>query len=246
MIVRYNRKTSPKVIGGHVQRKNNHKKTARLGYVVDRVSPSRGFIHVVSKKEIHDFFEIIPDWFEISEGIESIFLAGEDEYTDGYYRHFTNDDTGCIWLCAWPKDLWIEHTDCYYQEHSWIFEILGVVCESTEKEVESEALSSCENNISVKEQAESALDTELIDESLDKTERQKKTEIIWTCYFTPLQAKAFTLMHVFLHELGHHVDKLRSPKQNRMRGGEEFAENYAKRRFFELWNDYETKFGLVR
>jgi hypothetical protein len=240
----YNRKTSPKVIGGSVQRKNNHKITARLGYVVDRVSPGRGFVHVVSKKDIHDFSDIIPDWFKISEGIESVFLASEDEYTDGYYRHFSNAKTGCIWLCAWPKDLWIEHSDNYYHEHSWIFKILGVVCERSEKELEPENASVKKISVQPEDQVESELNG--IEEPSMTIEQTKETEIVWTCYFTQKQAKAFTLLHIFLHELGHHVDKLRSRKQDRMTGGEEFAENYAKRRFYELWNDYLSKFGLVR
>jgi hypothetical protein len=242
----YNRKTSPKVIGGHVQRKNNYKKTARLGYVVDRVSPGRGFVHVVSKKDIHDFADIIPDWIDISEGIESVFLASENEYTDGYYRHFSQEESGCIWLCAWPKDLWIEHSDDYYQEHSWIFAILGVVSQSSVEEVETEPSIDSETNDCGNEPVEEEIDMESIEQASEKIEKLKETEIIWTCYFTPLQAKAYMLMHVFLHELGHHVDKLRSKKQNRMLGGEEFAENYAKRRFHELWDDYVIKFGLVR
>ena len=221
----YNRKTSPKVIGGHVQRKNNHTKTARLGYVVDRVRPSRGYIHVVSKKEIHDFTDIIPDWEKVSEGIESIFLDQEDEYTDGYYRHFENEGTGVIWLCAWPKDLWVEHSEAYYQEHKWILDSLGVLCEKSEKEREIE--SPKESNV----------------EESELEEHQTEPEIIWTCYFTLQQAKAFTLMHIFLHELGHHVDKLRSKKKNIIRGGEPFAESYANRRFHELWSSYVELFG---
>ena len=216
----YNRKTSPKVIGGHVQRKNNHTRTARLGYVVDRVRPNRGYVHVVSKKEIHDFTDIIPDWAKVCEGIESIFLDQGDEYTDGYYRHYENDGTGVIWLCAWSKDLWVEHSEVYYQEHKWILEILGVVCEKSEKKQEYD-----------------------MSKVASSEEHEVEPEIIWTCYFTLQQAKAFMLMHIFLHELGHHIDKLRSKKKNIIRGGEVFAENYANRRFHELWGSYVELFG---
>ena len=98
----FNRKTSPKVIGGLVQRKNNHKPTAAEGYVVDRIRPGKGYKHVVSKKDIHDFTDLIPDWGEISVGIESIILDSGDEFTDGYYRHYNREGTGVIWLSAWP------------------------------------------------------------------------------------------------------------------------------------------------
>ncbi len=65
----------------------------------------------------------------------------------------------------------------------------------------------------------------------------------WCCHFTESQAKAFLLLHIFLHELGHHVDKLRSKNQNIMRGGEEFAESYANQTFKEIWPLYLEKFG---
>ncbi|MBV1907940.1 MAG: hypothetical protein KUG78_01380 [Kangiellaceae bacterium] len=207
----YNRKTSPKVIGGHVQRKNNHQKTAQQGYVVDRVKPSRGFIHVLSKRDIHDFVEMLPDWIDISVGIEAIFLASENEYSDAYYKHYSKEGTGVIWLCAWQKGLWIEYSDHYFQEHRWLFDTLGVICQWDDKQ------------------------------SIGADSEQQDS--YWTCYFTLAQAKAFMLMHVFLHELGHHVDKQRSRKSDRMVGGERFAEEYANRRFKEIWPRYIAFFG---
>jgi len=209
MQVRYNRKTSPKVIGGQVLRKNNHVKTARLGYVVDRRRPGKGFMHVLRKKDIHDFVELIPDWNEISEGIESIVLDSGDECTDGVYHHFHTENTGIIYLSAWQKELWREFNDDYFQEHRWIFNALNVTIESKTHRIES----------------------------------SDKQEIIWHCYFTESQAKAYTLMHVFLHELGHHIDRLSSCNQNACNRGEVFAEHYAVRRFHELWPSYLRRFG---
>ena len=198
----YNRKTSPKVIGGHVQRKNNHVKTARLGYVVDRLSPDKGYSHVVSKKDIHEFTDLISDWPRVSNGLESIILDSGDYDYDGLYSHYRQDDTGTIWLSAWQLDLWVEFSDEYFQEHQWLFKILGVV----------------------------------FDRKIDPEDNG----IFWFCYFTEAQAKAFMLMHIFLHELGHHVDKFRSKKNS---SGEVFAENYANRRFYELWPAYINHFG---
>ena len=74
MNVRINRKTTPKVKMGVIQKKNNHAITAREGYVVDRVRPYKGFKHVIIKKEIHDFIDLIHDWETIGVGIESIIL----------------------------------------------------------------------------------------------------------------------------------------------------------------------------
>lgn len=199
----YNRKTSPKVIGGHVQRKNNHTRTARLGFVVDRVRPDRGYRHVVSKKDIHDFVNLIPDWSCISEGLDSIILDSGDYDYDGLYSHYRQDDTGTIWLSAWQEELWVELNNNYFNEHQWLLKILGVV---TEKKVDAE-----------------------------------NEDVYWLCYFSEAQAKAFMLMHIFLHELGHHVGKFRSKKRNS--SGEVFAENYANRRFHQLWPAYIDWFG---
>ena len=195
----YNRKTSPKVIGGLVQRKNNHSKTARNGYVVDRKRAGKGYRHVLKKKDIHDFTDIIPNWEVICEGIESVILDTGDEFIDGLYRHYSYEDTGVIWLSAWREDLWVEFNDVYFNQHKWHFDMLGVVYE--------------------------------------------KKEELWNCHFTEAQAKGFMLLHIFLHELGHHVDKLRSKKKNIISGGEEFAENYANQTLTEIWPDYCAKFG---
>ncbi len=195
----YNRKTSPKVIGGQVLRKNNHRPTAREGYVVDRIRASKGFKHVLTKKDVHDFTDLIPEWDIASLGIESIVLDSGDGYADGYYKHYNREDTGIIWLSAWPKELWLECNREYFDDHKWHFDKLGVTYQDNEEDV--------------------------------------------ICYFTNSTAKAFMLMHVFLHELGHHVDKLRSKNQNIMRGGEEFAENFANEKFDDIWPKYISKFG---
>lgn len=195
----YNRKTSPRVIGGLVQRKNNCVKTARLGYVVDRKRAGKGYKHVLKKKDIHDFTDLVPEWGNISTGIESIVLDAGNELRDGLYKHYSNEGTGVIWLSAWPKELCVYVNDDYYNDHRWHLEMLGVIYE-------------------------------------------KKIDA-WCCHFTESQAKAFMLLHIFLHELGHHIDKMSSYKQNVMRGGEDFAESYANRTAMEIWPAYIKKLG---
>ena len=200
MVKGYNRKTSPKVIGGLVQRKNNHTKTARIGYVVDRVPAGKGFVHVMKKKDIHDFTDIIPNWQNVCDGIESIVLDQGDDYVDGLYRHYSYEGTGIIWLSAWSEQLWVDFSEEYFEEHKWHFDKLGI-----------------------------------------NYNKNKKGD--WSCHFTKSQAKAFMLLHIFLHELGHHIDKMRSKNQSIMRGGEEFAEKYANDMFEKVYPDYVVKFG---
>jgi hypothetical protein len=66
------------------------------------------------------------------------------------------------------------------------------------------------------------------------------------CRFTLDQARAFLLLHVFLHELGHHVDRMESKAQSATRRGEPFAESYANRMAATLWPRYLRTFGDPR
>lgn len=66
------------------------------------------------------------------------------------------------------------------------------------------------------------------------------------CRFTLPQAKAFLLLHVFLHELGHHVDRMTSKAQAAMPRGEPFAEAYAHELCAQIWPNYVRLFGDPR
>jgi len=66
------------------------------------------------------------------------------------------------------------------------------------------------------------------------------------CRFTLNQAKAFLLLHVFLHELGHHVDRMGSKTQQFSRRGEPFAEHYANDLCSQIWPAYVRIFGDPR
>jgi hypothetical protein len=66
------------------------------------------------------------------------------------------------------------------------------------------------------------------------------------CRFTLAQAKAFTLLHIFLHELGHHVDRMQSKSQKLSRRGEPFAERYANDMAKQIWPAYIKLFGDPR
>jgi hypothetical protein len=62
----------------------------------------------------------------------------------------------------------------------------------------------------------------------------------YLCKFEASTIKAFQLLHVFLHELGHHYDKMTTRSRREASRGEHFAEEYARcyekliwRRYFE-------------
>ena len=66
------------------------------------------------------------------------------------------------------------------------------------------------------------------------------------CRFTHAQARAFLLLHIFVHELGHHVDRMSTRGQRDGSRGEDFAEAYADELLDQLWPAYVERFGDPR
>jgi hypothetical protein len=62
------------------------------------------------------------------------------------------------------------------------------------------------------------------------------------CRFTEAQARAFMLLHVFMHELGHHYDRMNQKHLDSSRG-EDYAERFAIGRFAQLYEAYVSTFG---
>jgi hypothetical protein len=194
----FNRRTATKVKDGRVQRKNRHRPTGHDGYVLDRESPGRGFRHVVSKRDIQAFLDMVPDWDRLSERLERIVLAAPGAGCDGLYEFFHREETGAIYLHAWREDLWTHLTVRYFDDHQHIFDSIGV--------------------------------------SYDRQEN------CVTCRFTEAQARAFMLLHIFMHELGHHHDRIHQKHRGSSKG-EDYAERFATTRFAQLFPAYVRVFG---
>lgn len=62
--------------------------------------------------------------------------------------------------------------------------------------------------------------------------------------FNPPQAKAFQLLHVFLHELGHHRDCMTNRSQWNTASGEAYAEHYANEYADRIWDQYACVIGM--
>lgn len=75
--------------------------------------------------------------------------------------------------------------------------------------------------------------------SFDRADEKTETVL---CRFTATQAKAFSLLHVFLHELGHHAhqQRLRHRSSNY---DENFAERFACERAQHMFDSYGKAFG---
>ena len=195
---RYNRRTAMRVKQGKVKRCNRHLPTGLRGYTLDRRSPLRGFRHVVTKRDVQAFIDIIPDWHQLSERLDRIILTSSRSESDGCYTFYPSDQLSVISLHAWPRDLWMEIPESYFEPHKGVFAELGVA-----------------------------------------HDKAKETVL---CRFTEAQARAFMLLHVFLHELGHHHDRLRQ-RDRGSTSGEDYAEDFANERFRQLYPDYLRVFG---
>src|SRR3954451_8566148 len=62
--------------------------------------------------------------------------------------------------------------------------------------------------------------------------------------FTESQARAYQLLHILPHELGHHHDRLTTRSQRRSARGEPYAEAYANRVADSVFPTYERTFGI--
>ncbi|NDV81425.1 hypothetical protein [Bacteroides sp. 51] len=64
------------------------------------------------------------------------------------------------------------------------------------------------------------------------------------CDFTENQIKAYQLLHILLHELGHHHDRINSKSKRRCGRGEKYAESYAFKYEEIIWNRYFEYFSF--
>lgn len=58
------------------------------------------------------------------------------------------------------------------------------------------------------------------------------------CYFTERPIKAYQLLHILFHEIGHHHDRITTKSKNNSARGEEYAESYAGKYEKKIWNKY--------
>jgi len=201
---RFHRKTAPGVRDGQTRRKNNWKPSLscytvpQVVPVIDRLRPGPGYRHLLLKRDIERFVQLIPDWKSQSVGLDVIVLAGGGYRCDGWYNR------GVIGLCAWPTNLRHEvNVDWFRKHHDFLLRI----------EAHIEIHQNDPNDIVI--------------------------------HWSPWTARAYQLCHVFLHELGHHRDRMstRSKIDNSPRG-EDFAENHAWDYEALIWERYLDAFGL--
>lgn len=196
-----NRRTTPKVVGGKTLRKNRWKptpncyNTAQDKPAIDRRRPGTGYRHILKKRDVERFIRLLPDWNQLSIGLNVIVLAPGDSTFDGWHR------PGIVAVCAWNIDQAIRVESWYYHAHRKIFKKLDVPS------------------------------TKLCDDE-------------YLCEFTRSTIRAYQLLHILLHELGHHHDRMTTKYQLRSSRGERFAEHYALNYADRIWVSYLEEFGL--
>ena len=207
---RYYRKSTPKVRGGKVQRKNrwelspHWRQTAQRVPAIDRERAGPGYRHLVRRPQLRRFIELLPDWDELAVGLDAVLLAAGEYDCMGWH------DPGVVAICAWRRS--VPWDDCdlgFYEDHRALFDKLGVPCTPYARGPHSVELDGL--------RAE----------------------------FDETTARAFQLIHVFIHELGHHHDRMTSRTQEETTRGESYAEAYARRWEDTILERYVQAFGRL-
>ena len=202
------RKSAPGVKAGRVQKKNNWEPSSDLydaeveasepGMLpILRKRPGEGFRHVLRQKDVLDFIGILPQWDELSRGLNAVVLAPGRPDSFGYHL------PGVVHLCAWERQMWTTVDLWYHESRRDTFERLGVACEPDPDE---------EGRV--------------------------------RCLFTEETARAYLLLSTFLHELGHHHDRMTTRSRLDSCRGEPFAVAYAAEHGEKIWTRYCSLFDL--
>jgi hypothetical protein len=99
------RKSAPGVRNGRVQPKNRWSETPDYDITpqarpfIDRQRPGAGYRHLLFKRDIERFLAILPNWEELSQGLNAIVLAPGQYNTLGWHR------PGLVAVCAWPRKI---------------------------------------------------------------------------------------------------------------------------------------------
>lgn len=221
--MRLNRRSAMKVREGRVFKKNNWRLDSRDYNAVpqaeirlDRRRPPDGSRHLVTIADLRRFIGLLPDWDEVAIGLDAIVL---DSATDcqGWCG------PGVVAICAWPHDLWEWWSADMVEEHRHILDLLDVERVPIAESVEHQETVGHLRKLGV------SVPHPLGD-----------MELRWTAP----QARAYLLLHILPHELGHHHDRMTTRSQRQVGRGEPFAEAYATRVLDQVWPTY-TKAFLV-
>jgi hypothetical protein len=239
------RKTAPRVVDGQVRRKNrwrlepDYRPTHQIR--IERVRPRQGYRHFVSPTDVFAFLGLLPNWRELAIGLQRILLDNNTSCL-GWHR------PGTVALCAWEEYRTTLLSPDFYTDHADTLQRLRVPCYRVLLVGECSACNELPNK-SFQEQKD---DQVCINCGLDPYDIDHKDVATFfrsehdstdgvEAYFsewTDETIQAFQLIHVLVHELGHHHDRMTSPRQRDGTRGEKYAEEYALKHEEEIWFKY--------
>jgi hypothetical protein len=225
--MRFHRRTAPRVVDGQVRRKNcwrgppDYRATHQVR--IERFGPRPGYRHFVAPADATAFLALLPGWRELAIGLQRVVLSSD---TDCLGWH----EPGTVAICAWEERCVQVLTPEFHVEHAGTLARLGVPC----RQVQWVECPGCDAPTPV-----------------DAAQGQCAECGWWWhadvcleaetgCFaeFTAATVQAFLLVHVLVHELGHHHDRMTSPRQRRATRGERYAEQYALRHEGAIWEAY--------
>jgi hypothetical protein len=133
---------------------------------------------------------------------------------DGWYA------PGGVAICAWDHDLWWWSAEDFVDEHREVLELVDV------------------ERVPLGDSAEYQEMSEF--PGIELPSPTGYVELRWT----EPQARAYQLLHILPHELGHHHDRMTSRRQRTLGRGEPYAEAYANRVLHQVWPKYVRAFEL--
>ena len=123
------RRTTPRVKRGKVQKKHRweltpdyaHGRFDELRFEIQ--SPGRGYRHLLGRRDVERFLALLPDWDELSTGLQAVLLTPGEPRVEGYHY------PGVVAVCAWEQDLWAVVDREHVNQHEELFLALGVAQE---------------------------------------------------------------------------------------------------------------------
>ncbi len=140
------RRTATKIRNGRVSNKNRNEKTPNYWNTrqseiqIDIQKPGKGYKHFLKKRDLIQFWNILPDKEKIGIELDAIILAEGNNMCDGWYQN------GVICICAWEKEMSREMNYKYFEDHKDLFERLevkyilkkdSVVCDFNENQIKA-------------------------------------------------------------------------------------------------------------
>ncbi len=164
--------------------------------------------------ELRAFIDLLPEWDDVAVGLQAIVLDTHDD-EDSCMGWYGD---GVVAICAWEREVWWDVVEEeFLTEHSEILTRLDVA-----------------------RRLLAAPEVEALLGAQPSSSPRRFFEVRWT----EGQARAFQLLHILPHELGHHHDRMTTRRRRRMGRGERYAEAYAERVLERVWPLYTSAFEL--